>query len=180
MVAQSRHISKNSGYLMVSLTNAKVSKQLDAVSDYFVQKCYAADTTVTNKKIQKLAYYAQAWHLVFNDGKSLFPDKIEAWMHGPAIRTLWYKYKEYGYQNVPNVTKNIEVSPPVKSLIDEIFDVYGHFDAEYLEALTHREDPWIKAREGLMPFDTSSNTISLKSMQDFYGTKLKASTTAAN
>lgn len=176
MFAYCKHISKNSGYLMVSLASAKISKELDAVSDYIVRKCYENGTTASNKKVQKLAYYSQAWYVVFKDGKTLFPDKIEAWMHGPAIRNLWHKYKDYGYQNVPNVSKSVNLSSETQKIIDAVFDVYGHLDAEYLEALTHREDPWLDARQGLMPYDSSNKIISVKSMRNFYGSKIKTST----
>lgn len=38
---------------------------------------------ITTMKLQKLVYYAQAWHLVFHS-EPLFADTIEAWPQGPV------------------------------------------------------------------------------------------------
>jgi len=39
-------------------------------------------------KLQKLVYYSQAWHLVWED-KRLFSDRIEAWANGPVVPNLY-------------------------------------------------------------------------------------------
>jgi uncharacterized phage-associated protein len=50
---------------------------------------------MSNLKLQKLMYYAQGFSLVlFN--KPLFPERIEAWIHGPVIPAVYHKYKGYG------------------------------------------------------------------------------------
>ncbi len=38
-------------------------------------------------KLQKLIYYSQAWHLVWED-KALFDEEIEAWANGPVVPIL--------------------------------------------------------------------------------------------
>ena len=43
-------------------------------------------------KLQKLVYYSQAWHLVWED-KPLFPERIEAWFAGPVVPELYYAHK---------------------------------------------------------------------------------------
>lgn len=151
-----------------SLSQTQVSKDLNSVSDYFVWKSAEAGKPITNKKVQKLAYYAQAWNLVFEDGKSLFPDQIEAWMHGPAIRNLWHKYKKYGYQGISDIPAKVELSKDQTLLLEEIWRVYGKYDAAYLEALTHSEDPWLSARQGLEVDETSSIVITNDSMRTYY------------
>jgi len=68
--------------------NSKPPKiDADLIADYFIYKGKEENKPITNKKLQKLLYYSQAWYLVFNK-KPLFKDKIEAWVHGPAIRTI--------------------------------------------------------------------------------------------
>ncbi len=66
------------------------------IAEYFLWKASNESRPVTNKKLQKLLYYAQAWSLVLRD-KKLFDDKIEAWIHGPAIRKVYLGYKEFGF-----------------------------------------------------------------------------------
>ena len=52
------------------------------VALYFIKKGVDEKNPITNKKLQKLVYYSQAWSLVLNNEK-LFNEKIEAWVHGP-------------------------------------------------------------------------------------------------
>jgi len=151
-----------------SFSQIQLSKELNMVSDYFVWKSSQSEKPITNKKVQKLVYYAQAWNLVFSGGTNLFSDQIEAWMHGPAIRNLWHKYKKYGYQPISDIPQEVSISSETKTLLDEIWRVYGKYDASYLEALTHSEDPWLKAREGLDVDETSSIVITNDSMQRYY------------
>ena len=42
---------------------------------------------MTAMKLQKLVYYCQAWHLVW-DEECLFPERIEAWANGPVVRAI--------------------------------------------------------------------------------------------
>ena len=47
---------------------------------------------MTATRLQKLIYYCQAWHLVW-EKKALFSDKIEAWRNGPVVPILYASYK---------------------------------------------------------------------------------------
>ena len=121
---------------------------------------------VSNKKLQKLVYYAQAWSLALFS-KPLFSEEIEAWIHGPAIPFLYGKFKEFGFNSIE--IKNLKIDTkklPQKKLLDEVWRVYGKYDADYLELLTHREDPWIKARNRIEM--NQAPNILLKDMEVFY------------
>lgn len=144
------------------------SEKLDNISNYFVMKSSEIGKPITNKKVQKLAYYSQAWHLVFNEGDPMFTDSIEAWLHGPAIRSLWHKYKKYGFNPIAETPSVKGLTDDDTALLDEIWRVYGKHDAEYLEALTHSEAPWLDARQGLETNASSSIVISNDSMQKYY------------
>jgi uncharacterized phage-associated protein len=143
--------------------------------DYFIWKAKKDNKTITNKKLQKLLYYSQAWNLVFNN-KPLFKDKIEAWVHGPTIRAVYRNFKQFGYEPIQKAVKDEEVScinPKIRQLLDEIWRVYGKHEAQYLELLTHNEGPWQEAREGLTNSEASNNEISLNTMKSFYSKKLQ-------
>src|SRR5689334_14747494 len=72
----------------------------DTVADFFLlQVDDLAGDTISNLKLQKLCYYAQAWSLAL-DGKPLFGERIEAWAHGPAIPALYGRFKKYGFQAI--------------------------------------------------------------------------------
>jgi len=151
----------------------KTLKALD-VGKYFIYLANQGKKPITNKKLQKLVYYSQAWSLALND-KKLFKEPIEAWVHGPAVRSLYLQYKNFGFSPIKEEidTKSIKIPAKDKKLLDEIWKVYGKLDAEYLEMLTHSEQPWQEARDGLQSSESSDNEISTKSMKSFYSAKLE-------
>lgn len=42
--------------------------------------------------LQKLVYYSQAWHLVWEE-RRLFEEPIEAWVNGPVVRELYRRHR---------------------------------------------------------------------------------------
>ena len=146
-----------------------------SVAEYFIDKANQDKKPITNKKLQKLVYYAQAWSLVLKN-KKLFDEKIEAWVHGPAIKSLYVKYKSFGFNYIKKEADTASLkslSADNKKLLDSVWSVYGGLDADYLEMLTHSETPWKEAREGLQSSQNSENEISTKSMKSFYSQKLE-------
>ena len=134
------------------------------VADWFLSK-----ESMEHKKLQKLCYYAQSWHCALQ-GKSLFLDVIEAWVHGPVVPTLYQKYKSYGWQKIPQVKfDERRLSNTVLEVLDAVYSTYGNFSGEQLEALTHSETPWQKARGlKLNPYEICTNPIACEDMKEFY------------
>ena len=139
------------------------------IAYYFLRKGQVDGRAISNKKLQRLLYYAQAWTKVFS-GERLFDDPIEAWVHGPAVRSVYREFKDFEFGPIsPTVIPTEERDfGEKKETLDEIWRVYGKYDANYLEMLTHNEEPWIEARNGLEINENSSNEISLDTMQSFY------------
>lgn len=127
---------------------------------------YIADRKPDVDRLQlcKLAYYAQAWHSVW-EGVPLFADRIEAWQHGP-VPVAAYQNCRYGE------TVSAEPLPEAaREVVDAVLDFYGNQDGLALRALTHQEAPWREAR-GDLPEDARSNAeISVSSMRRFYTKK---------
>lgn len=147
--------------------STQLSKELDAVSDFFVHKSFQEGRPITNKKVQKLAYYAQAWNLVFNDSV-LFNDPIEAWIHGPAVRTLYAKYKKYGYMGIAKNPNEPSFAPRIQNVLSDVWEVYGKYDADYLEVLSHTEQPWLAARGEAEKDQRTEVVIDIEIMKRFY------------
>lgn len=139
------------------------------VAKYFLQKSNPnSERSITHLKLQKLVYYAQAWHLAIK-GKALFNEKIEAWIHGPVTPELYNSYKIYGFNVIdPPKLPKVDLDKPQRDLVDEVWQIYGGLSGRVLETLTHQEDPWIKARGNASPESPSNNTISLDSMRLYY------------
>lgn len=52
-----------------------------------------AGETLSHLKLQKLVYYAQVWSLALFD-KPLFDEDFEAWTYGPALPSLYQRFKD--------------------------------------------------------------------------------------
>ena len=127
---------------------------------------------MTNLKLQKLLYYCQAWHLVFTD-KELFDDRIEAWVHGPVIPSVFHRFRQYRWGTLPinehaDVPELSDASYPIKDHVESVLNAYAHLNGRELETLTHGEDPWRDARRGLPCDQPSTSEISWASMRNYY------------
>jgi len=147
------------------------------VAEYFIDKANKDKKPITNKKLQKLLYYSQVWLLVLNEEK-LFSERIEAWVHGPAIPVVYRRYKNFEFNPIQIDTDDIlfDFSKKQMDLLESVWSVYGKYNAEYLEALTHSELPWQEARKEISESEPSSNIISLSTAKKFYARKLKSKT----
>lgn len=143
-----------------------------AIADYFIYIANETGSYISNLKLQKLVYYAQAWHLaVYN--APLFEEDFEAWVHGPVIPALYYEYKQFGWKPILKEVERPSFSQELQELLDEVTDEYFACDAFELEQMTHQEDPWIEARKSL-PKDEASNAIIPKQlMGDYYRQRLE-------
>ena len=94
-------------------------------------------------------YYAQAWYLV-QEGQKLYEDDIEAWVHGPTIPHMYRQYKKYEFKPITDKnikSRSLKIDSKIRRFLKNIWKLYGNYDANYLELLTHQEKPWILARE---------------------------------
>jgi uncharacterized phage-associated protein len=118
-------------------------------------------------KLEKLVYYCQVWHLVWDD-ETLFSEPIEAWAGGPVIRSLYdlhrgrYKVSEWPAGDARKLTES------ERETVDVVVDAYGKLSGRQLSQLTHRETPWRKARGDLAPGERGSRIIDPGDMQDYY------------
>lgn len=118
-------------------------------------------------KLQKLLYYAQAWHLVW-DEHPLFPERIEAWANGPVIPAIYAGHRgQFTVENWPDGDAG-RLTATERESVDVILGFYGDLDARKLSHLTHAEAPWLDARAGLHPTERSSRTITTASMHEYY------------
>ena len=141
-----------------------------------VANFFLAKESMSPKKLQKIVYYAYSWTLaLLNDDENnlqnkLFPNRIEAWVHGPVVPDLYQKYKSYGWSNIP---KNTDFLPLMFNfdeidVLNQVWDVYGKYTANELEMISHKESPWIHARKGLAAYSSSSNVIEDKEIFRFF------------
>lgn len=97
------------------------------------------------------------------------------WVHGPVNRTLYQTFKGYGWHEL-KITNREEVMARMKKLftperievLEAVWDTYGEYGADQLEALTHTERPWLEQRVGLGKFESSHSIISATTMKEYY------------
>jgi len=146
------------------------------VANFFLACGNEFGDPMTNLRLQKLVYYAQAWYLA-NYGKPLFTEDFEAWVHGPVIPELYQKYKRYGpnpiYSNVSLSDIEKRFDEDTKNFLREIAEVYLSFTTYNLERMTHFEDPWTMVRKGFPADASCNNIISKDSMRMYYAKRLE-------
>ena len=128
---------------------------------------------VTPLALQKLLYFAQCICMVIL-GKELFPDDCEAWAHGPVYRRVYELFKEFKYNPIDDdrfvffSLANDCLSDEEKKVLDTTIGSFGMYSGKVLEQITHKEKPWLVAREGHEPGERSHEIISKKDMQDYF------------
>ena len=134
------------------------------VSDWFLSK-----EAMTPKKLQKLCYYYKAWGLALYD-EDLIPDyEFEAWVHGPVSPELYQKYGVYVWQDIPQKKdSSYDFTEKEIELLESVWLTYGAMTANALEAQTHVEEPWRKARYGLEEYEKGTRKISHEDMRSYY------------
>ena len=120
-------------------------------------------------KLQKLCYYAQAWHYTWTE-KRLLKEEFQAWRNGPVCPELFAIHKGKFMISAEDVDGNPEnMNPDEKESVDVVLLAYGDRDPYDLRAQTHFEEPWRKAR-GTLPDDANSEeVITVESMGEYYG-----------
>lgn len=139
-----------------------------AIANRFIdiaKGCKATD--LTPMKLQKLIYFAHAWHLHLKQ-QPLVSDRIEAWDYGPVIPTVYDEFRRFGRNNIneygviPVPADDGEGSgtglaipyvrnddTEVNDLLKKIWEVYSPYTALQLSDMTHEKgSPWEKARTG--------------------------------
>ena len=131
-------------------TSATGSLAAASVADFFVWLDGQQDEPdVTPMKLQKLLYYAQAQHLAVTGGR-LFDEDIEAWDHGPVVRSQYHRFKEFGRQVIvcEQSAGRPRLDESVCEFLRRIWDAYGGYSAARLRAMTHDEAPYQQAYDG--------------------------------
>ena len=149
---------------MINKSGEKMANVFD-VAKYILEK----KGEMTAMKLQKLVYYSQAWHAVWEE-TPLFEDPIQAWVNGPVAPSLYDLHRGKFFVNVSDIPCDLTtfLTDFEKENIDRVLSFYGDKSSQWLSDLTHSEEPWIAAREGLAPNDRGNREISVSSMAEYY------------
>lgn len=139
----------------------------DQIAKYFLSRTdEEIGDVMTNLKLQKLLYYAQGFHLaIFH--RPLFPETIEAWIHGPVVPDIYYGYSQHGALPIPfsDDFDPMLLDDETRELLDEVYEVFGQFSAWKLRNMTHEEAPWQSTAK--------REVISHEKLQTFFATRVR-------
>jgi uncharacterized phage-associated protein len=137
------------------------------VSKYILTK----QGPMTTMKLQKLAYYSYAWHLVWTD-ESLFSEKFRAWENGPVCYELFDIHRRMfmiADSTLPmgaiDKLERIE-----KESVDRVLKDYGDLSGGQLSDLTHNESPWLLTRNSHYLGSIENVEITDDLIRSFYST----------
>lgn len=134
-----------------------------------VVKWFLSKEAMTHKKLQKITYYAEAWSYALFDDGLLSDTCFQAWIHGPVSPEIWNEYKNYLWNDIPKEEFDESIfDERILNLLDSVWYTYGKKSGFELEALTHSEDPWKIARNGLPEFERSTQIINPEDMKRYY------------
>lgn len=139
----------------------------DEVADHLIALAHQRGETVNNLKLEKLLYYAQAWHLARYD-EPLFEAAFEAWSSGPVIPAIYYRFKEFGISPLSAPTELSKLEPETAMFLNEIADEYLPFSEWELEWQVHRDAPWRNARGSLDAVELCRNEVLEDDMRAYY------------
>lgn len=119
------------------------------IAEWFVAWAEEMDADISQLKLQKLLYYAQG-KAIATTGNRLFPERIEAWQHGPVVPEVYHQTKHYGRSPIePDEFISDEFNwddySDIEDMLVAVWREYGIYSAWALREKTHSEKPWIDA-----------------------------------
>ena len=126
--------------------------------------------TIATIQLHKLAFYAQAAHIVAHNGAPLFPEDFYAWRSGPVCPLLFIQHRHKFLirpgelpQGDPDRLSNEE-----KNLIICICTLMGDMTGAELGERVCSEDPWKDARGNKKAHDPGDTLIPKIAMGVYY------------
>ena len=128
---------------------------------------------VTPLMLQKLLYFIQGESYVLN-GKPMFPENCQAWVHGPVYPEVYDMFRNFKYNPIEDARFAIfegrenELSNQDRKVIDMVVHTFGEYAGKVLERITHEERPWKNARKGYTDNIPSSEPILMEDIGAYY------------
>ena len=95
---------------------------------------------IDEMKLHKLMYFAQRESFIQSDAP-LFNEEFEAWKYGPVLKEIREHYRVYDFINYSGE----ELAP----IMDRVFAEYSHIMSWSLSMISHGEESWKRARQGI-------------------------------
>jgi uncharacterized phage-associated protein len=169
------HLAKGELKVVAVSTNSETLSDRE-IANYFIWLASQSNVEINAYKLQKLVYYAQAWHLAIY-GTQLFNADFQAWVHGPVIPDLLEKYQsQFSWEPIVERIDRPKLSEEIGEFLEEVADAYLEYDDETLERMICGEMAWLEARGDLPRDESCHGIISQESMKKYYSGRVKEET----
>ena len=107
-------------------------------------------------------------------GKLMFSETCEAWRHGPVYPNVYSLLRGFRYSPVDDARfavlrcKKDLLSAGERQAADLVLGTFGRYGGKALELIALKEDPWVNAREGYGPDESSGAEISNDSIKEYF------------
>lgn len=137
------------------------------VANFFVDLASSMEEEfMTNLKVNKLVYFAQAWSLV-RLNRELFSEDVVAWTYGPVIPSVYDAFRPCGRNKIEHVCGEYTQAKFSSEELDLLVDValqYGQYTAPTLVNITHKpKSPWSQVYK-----EHENNIITKESMREYF------------
>lgn len=121
-------------------------------------------------KLQKLCFYAYGYHLAWEE-RPLFPERFEAWANGPVAPALyrWHRGKfQLDAGDIPGNPAALDGGE--RESVDLVLEGLGTYSAHELSQMTHRDGPWVSARNRARvgPMERSKEELTDEEIAEFF------------
>jgi uncharacterized phage-associated protein len=139
------------------------------IADWIVRFRAEAAAPVDPMSLQKLLFYAQAFHLA-RQGEPLFSEKFKAWRDGPVVPQVWHRYNRDNSTLVilPADDNDVLLGDELEASISDTVEFFSLANPFKLSKATHSEDPWIEARGDCAPHEASGAPIPTDKIRVYY------------
>lgn len=135
------------------------------IAEYILDK----EGPMTAMKLQKLAYYSHAWHLVW-DEEPLFSSDFQAWANGPVSPSLYAQHRgKFKVEAGDLGGDRTALSMEEVETVDAVLGDYACLSGYELSQVTHAERPWLDGRDGLLPGERGHVRITDAALHEHYG-----------
>ncbi|WP_270600905.1 Panacea domain-containing protein, partial [Faecalibacillus faecis] len=116
------------------------------------------ENPITHLSLQKSLYFVQSWSKIINN-QWIFNDDCQAWIHGAVYPNIYEIFKNFKYDHLPQISKEIDLDEREIKLLKLVKKYYTDvYTPRTLENICHKEKPYKLARIG-KNIDERSNEI---------------------
>jgi uncharacterized phage-associated protein len=178
-------------FVKEQVENMEAPATAAAVANQFLKFGERDGAPIDQMKLQKLLFYAHAWHLAINE-HPLFEEDFEAWPWGPVVRNVYAQTNLCGRNPIPIGTRLKDLEPTddnqlkwkfvapdgvsdeaTREFLEQIWNVHKNYSGVQLSNSTHAPgEPWTIVRDFYGSLD-SKPTIPNDLIKDVFKKKLK-------